>query len=210
MSRVSFLIDGFNLYHSVVAASQDLNGASTKWLNIHSLCSSYLPDFGSAAKIESVHYFSAIPYYLNDGDKIKRQRDLNKCLQSTGIDVQLAKFKGKDLFCKRCNRSTRTQEEKETDVAIAAKLFELLITDSADTVALVSGDTDLIPAAQAVVRLYSHNSIKFILPYGRSNDEIKQLFPNSIDIKKERYASYQFPDPFKVSRRKAISKPLSW
>lgn len=210
MRRVSFLIDGFNLYHSVVAASKDLKGASTKWLNIRSLCSSYLPDFGSTSVIESVHYFSALPHYLNDGDKIKRQKDFNKCLESTGVDVQLAKFKGKDVFCNRCNRFTRIQEEKETDVAIAAKLFELFISGSVDTVALVSGDTDLIPAARTVVHLYSHDSIRFILPYGRSNDEIKQLFSNSIDIKKERYAAHQFPDPMKVSRRRAISKPLSW
>jgi uncharacterized LabA/DUF88 family protein len=210
VSRISFLIDGFNLYHSVVDASRDLSGASTKWLNIHSLCSSYLPDFGKTGKIESIHYFTALPYYLNDGDKIKRQRDFHKCLESTGVDVQRAKFKSKDLFCKRCNQFTKTQEEKETDIAIAAKLFELLITDSADTVAPVTGDTDLIPAANTVVSLYSRDHLRFILPYGRSNDEIKQHFPNAIDVKKERYVAHQFPDPFQVSRRRAISKPSSW
>ncbi len=210
MTRVSFLIDGFNLYHSVVDASRDLGGASTKWLDIYSLFSSYLPDFGRAAKIENVHYFTAIPFYLNDGAKIKRQRDFNRCLESTNVNVQEAKLKSKDLFCKRCNRFTKTQEEKETDVAIAAKLFELLITGTADIVALVSGDTDLIPAAQTATRLYSRDSIRFILPYERSNDEIKQLFPNSIDIKKERYAAYQLPDPLQISRRRAISKPPFW
>ncbi len=210
MTRVSFLIDGFNLYHSVIQASRDLGGASTKWLNIHSLCSSYLPDFGKTAKIGSVHYFTALPFYLNDGDKIRRQKDFNRCLESTGVDVKTAKFKSKDLFCKRCNQFTKTQEEKETDVAIAAKLFELLITDSADIVALVSGDTDLIPAARTVDHLYSRDNIRFILPYGRSNDEIKQLFPNSIDVKKERYIAHQFPDPVQVSRRRAIDKPPSW
>lgn len=210
MSRVSFLIDGFNLYHSVIDASRDLGGASTKWLNIYSLCSSYLPDFGRDAAIESVHYFTAIPFYLNDGAKIKRQRDYIRCLESTGVDVREAKFKPKDVFCNRCQRFTKTQEEKETDVAIAAKLFDLLITDAADTVVLVSGDTDLVPAANTAARLYSPDHIRFILPYGRSNDEIKQLFSNSIDIKKERYTAHQFPDPFQVSRRRAISKPPSW
>jgi hypothetical protein len=32
MNRVVFLIDGFNLYHSIVEASKDLNEASTKWI----------------------------------------------------------------------------------------------------------------------------------------------------------------------------------
>jgi uncharacterized LabA/DUF88 family protein len=210
MTRVSFLIDGFNLYHSVVSAWKDSGGASTKWLNIRSLCSSYLPAFGRMAKIETIHYFTAIPFYLNIADKIQRQRNFNRCLKATGVDIQEAKFKSKDLYCRRCEQFTKTQEEKETDVAIAAKLFELLIKDSADIVALVSGDTDLLPAARTAADLYSPDRIRFILPYNRSNDEIKQLFPNSIDVKKERYTAYQFSDPFWVSRRKAISKPPFW
>ena len=210
VTRISFLLDGFNLYHSVVQASRDLGGVSTKWLNISSLCSSYLPDFGKTAKIESAHYFTALPHYLNDGAKIQRQRDYNRCLESTGMNVQLAKFKPKDVFCKRCNRFTKTQEEKETDVAIAAKLFELLATNAADVVALVTGDTDLIPAAQTAVHLYSPGCIRFILPYGRSNNELKQIFPGCIDIKKERYPAQQFPQLVQVTRKRAISKPPSW
>jgi len=40
MNIVIFLIDGFNLYHSLIDASYDLklNGKGTKWLNIYSLC----------------------------------------------------------------------------------------------------------------------------------------------------------------------------
>lgn len=126
------------------------------------------------------------------------------------MDVQLAKFKPKDVFCKRCNRFTKTQEEKETDIAIAAKLFEILVTKSTDTVALVTGDTDLVPAAKTVMSLYSPDNIRFILPYGRSNNELKQLLPNSIDVKKERYVDHQFSNPVQVTRRRAISRPESW
>lgn len=210
MTRVSFLIDGFNLYHSVVDASRDLGGATTKWLDISSLCSSYLPDFGKDARLESIYYFSAIPYYLNDGEKIERQRRFNKVLESTGVDVSLSQFKSKDLYCKRCQRHTKTQEEKETDIAIAAKLFELLITDAADVVAVVSGDTDLVPAATTATNLYTLTSVRFIMPYGRINAELKQLFPSSIEVKKERYTKYQFPDPVQISRRKTVPKPSSW
>ncbi len=35
--RTTFLIDGFNLYHSVIEASNDLHAASTRWLNIRAL-----------------------------------------------------------------------------------------------------------------------------------------------------------------------------
>ena len=43
MDRIVFLIDGFNLYHSVLAASKYYDDDwSLKWLNISSLCSNYL------------------------------------------------------------------------------------------------------------------------------------------------------------------------
>jgi hypothetical protein len=38
--RTTFLVDGFNLYHSLRDASRDLgfaDGRGTKWLNLHSL-----------------------------------------------------------------------------------------------------------------------------------------------------------------------------
>jgi hypothetical protein len=63
------------------------------------------------AKIETIHYFTALPFYLNDPDKIKRQRDFNRCLMATGVDIQEAKFKSKDLYCRRCELFTKTQEE---------------------------------------------------------------------------------------------------
>jgi hypothetical protein len=34
MNRTIFLVDGFNLYHSLRAASDDLGGVSTKWLDL--------------------------------------------------------------------------------------------------------------------------------------------------------------------------------
>lgn len=43
MNRTVFIVDGFNLYHSVVDAARDAPGATTKWLDLRKLCSSYLP-----------------------------------------------------------------------------------------------------------------------------------------------------------------------
>jgi uncharacterized LabA/DUF88 family protein len=183
-----------DLYHSVVSASRDLGGASTRWLNIHSLCSSYLPAFGKTAITQSVHYFAALPYYLNDPNKLDSQKRFNKCLEHTGVDVQLSK----------------TQEEKETDGALAAKLFDLLITNSAETVALVTDDTDLVPAAKTVNSLYPQGIIRFLSPYKRSNHELKHLVPDYIDIERERYVAHQFSNSYRMPRNKASSTPPSW
>jgi hypothetical protein len=41
-NRVVFLVDGFNVYHSAKVAAADLGGASTLWLDLRSLLSSYI------------------------------------------------------------------------------------------------------------------------------------------------------------------------
>jgi len=51
-NRTAFVIDGFNVYHSLVDASKALglpDESGTKWLNLRALCESYLPVFGSDA-----------------------------------------------------------------------------------------------------------------------------------------------------------------
>jgi len=59
MIKVCYLVDGFNLYHSVSDASLDLQ-ATTKWLNIKKLCESYLPSqVGKGAVLKDIYYFSA-------------------------------------------------------------------------------------------------------------------------------------------------------
>ena len=62
VNRISFLVDGFNLYHSARNVSKDkgLGGKGTKWLDIYSLTSSYLHLLGRDARLEEVYYFSAL------------------------------------------------------------------------------------------------------------------------------------------------------
>jgi uncharacterized LabA/DUF88 family protein len=60
-------------------------------------------------------------------------------------------------------------EEKETDVAIASKLFEVLTNGACDTAVLVTRDTDLVPALGTAQRLFPNACILFAFPYGRAN-----------------------------------------
>ena len=62
--RTAFLIDGFNLYHSVDAAAHALKSQSTKWLDLKAFCSSYLAPIGNRAVLGPVHYFSALAIHL--------------------------------------------------------------------------------------------------------------------------------------------------
>lgn len=218
MNRTAFLIDGFNLYWSAVDASADLGGQSTKWLDIHALCSSYLYAISKDASLQDVFYFSALAKHLEASDpgKVKRHRDFIECLEDSGVKVHLADFKRKpDNRCYRCGHTWPQHEEKETDVALAAKLLELVATDACDTVVLMTGDTDLAPAVRTAQSLcardsFSNKDIRFALPYKRHNNILRQIAPKSLRMGKERYAKYQFPDPYVLASGKKIPKPSSW
>ena len=214
VNRTAFLIDGFNLYHSVKNASQDLNlsGKGTRWLNISSMCNSFLHAIGNNAQTTDIYYFSALAKHIEafKPDVVARHKSYIRCLEATGILVELSRFKKKRILCDHCGQSIKRHEEKETDVAIAVKLLEILFLDLCDTAVLVTGDTDVIPAVKATQRLFPHKEIAFLLPYKRHNKELVDLVEKHFEIKKETYQRHQFSDPFTTKKGKQIIKPVSW
>jgi uncharacterized LabA/DUF88 family protein len=219
MNRTAFIIDGFNLYHSVVDASEDLGGVSTKWLNIYKLCESYLYRIGGDAQMQGVYYFSAPAYHLSvvNPGVVDRHKRFIKCLRATGVTVKLARFKkryfyfrAKGTMGERVRGRIRRHEEKETDVALASKLFELLVSDDCDTAVLVTGDTDLAPACETARRVFPNKEIGFAFPYCRKQDELADLASFSFTMDKHHYAAHQFSDPFKLPSGEVLTKPSSW
>ena len=211
MSRVAFIIDGFNLYHSVREAEKSTK-RSTKWLNIDSLCSSFLYLYGKQASLTNIWYFSALAKHLEyrSPDVVKRHQAFIKCLKSTGVYVQLGRFKEKDVYCSNCYTSIIKYEEKETDVAISVKLLELFFTNACDIAVLVTGDTDIAPAVRTAKKLFPSKQIYFGFPYNRKNKELKKLCPGSFNIKDKIYTKHQFPDKVVLASGEIITKPSSW
>jgi hypothetical protein len=89
MNRTVFLIDGFNLYHSVKEASRDLRGVSTKWLDIASLCKSYLYIIGNKAQLQGIYYFSALARHLEAANPgvTSRHQAFIRCLEASGLSA---------------------------------------------------------------------------------------------------------------------------
>jgi len=138
--RVSFLVDGFNLYHSIRQAMQDSGSSHLRWLDLRSLLNSYLHVFGARAALEEIHYFTAYAHHLSasNPDVVHRHRTFVDALWGTGIRVHVARFKRKDVRCPSCGTWFRRHEEKETDVAIGVKAIEILHQDRCDTLVIVS------------------------------------------------------------------------
>lgn len=151
MKRVAFLIDGFNLYHSLRELER-LTKSSVKWLDLTRLCQAYLQAVRSAVgehvELASTTYFSALATHLvpNNPDVVTRHQTYLAALESTGVQVVLSRFKEKTVTCPICGGKYKRHEEKETDVALGLQLIELLTRGACDTAVLVTGDTDFVPA----------------------------------------------------------------
>ncbi len=211
MNRVIFLIDGFNIYHSILDLKRHA-GYSTKWLDLSSLCKSYIHLFGKASRLEEIRYFSAIPYYLtsHNPNKIKRHKNYIECLKSAGIQVELGRFKVKYVYCDKCKAMVLKHEEKETDVTMAITVVEVFLNDLCDTAVIVSGDTDLSPAVRKCQNLFPDKKIVFAFPYARKNKELASLSPDSFSINKKQYIKHQLPNPVILKDGNKIYKPKSW
>ena len=214
MIHTSFLIDGFNVYHSVKTASHDLGlaGGGTRWLDIRSMCSSYLHLIDKTASLEDIYYFSALAKHLEHKkpDVTARHKKYIRCLEDTGVVVELHRFKKSLTFCQKCNQTFNRREEKETDVAMATRIFELLILDKCDTIVLVTGDTDIVPAVKTAQSTFPQKEILFLMPYKRHNKELANLVSRHFDISSNNYTNHQFADPFITKNGKSLDKPSSW
>jgi len=211
-NRVTFLVDGFNLYHSVRQAMDDSGNAHLRWLDLKSLLHSYLHVFGTDATLEEVHYFTAYAHHLigSNPDVVNRHRMFVEALQGSGIKVQIARFKKKDVRCPSCGTWFRRHEEKETDVAIGVKAIELLHEDRCDTLVIVSGDTDVAPAIRTARSLFSTKQVCVAFPHARFNAELQQIADFSFRIRDSQYAKHQFPDPVVLKSGRLLEKPPSW
>jgi hypothetical protein len=90
--RVAFIVDGFNVYHSLKAAEKRAGGWSLRWLDLRGLCATLLNSvFGPGAELTGVYYFSAYASHLElrNPAVTKRHRTYVEALKATGVHVSM-------------------------------------------------------------------------------------------------------------------------
>ncbi len=214
--NVSFLIDGFNLYHSI----EDLyieHNIRAKWLDVKTLLRTYFtdPDFKNLSQerhsFNGIYYFTALRHHVAEEkpQSIARHERYINALESTGIEIIYGGFKPKTVKCLKCGEDFIKYEEKKTDVAIATKLLELAHKSQSEVYVIVSGDTDLIPAIETARIIDDSVKIVVVFPFGRTNDELKGYADLSYTIKPKRYSSCQFSGIIDIGGKK-FAKPGNW
>ncbi|MBF0493353.1 MAG: NYN domain-containing protein [Deltaproteobacteria bacterium] len=201
MKKTIFLIDGFNLYHAI-SAQKTLR--KYKWLNLHSLCSSFLT---SNEKINKIFYFTA--YYPGNGPRRQKHQLYVRALELHEVTTIFGEFKRKDKFCKSCYKTSEGYEEKQTDVNIAIELFRQAVNDTYDTAYIISGDSDLLPSIRAVKSTFPEKTIKLILPPMRQSESLKKEVHWYMRMKEKHLANNQFLE--KIERNGiTLQKPEDW
>ena len=116
--NVSFLIDGFNLYHSI----EDLytnEKIKAKWLDIKTLLRTYFtdPDFKNLSdekhSFNGIYYFTALRHHIAEEkpQSIARHQRYIRAIESTGVEVIYGGFKPKTIKCHHCDRDFIKYEE---------------------------------------------------------------------------------------------------
>lgn len=203
MERISFFIDGFNVYHSLIYKRKYVKYL---WLDCCALAQRYARKMkGSVA---DVFYFSALAYW----DQVKVQRHLLfiDALKSRGIKVVMGNFKEKDRFCNNCRRFVMQREEKQTDVNIALHLLNEAYNDSYDTAMIMTNDTDLIPAIKMLRHVFPQKKVGVLFPINRRSHELIQTCNFIRYTKKADFSQCQFPDPHVLPSGRTINKPTEW
>jgi len=110
------------------------------------------------------------------------------------VEITLGKFKDKFLVCKKCGRRYTTKEEKETDVNIALRLVTDGLLDRYEHAILITADTDLAPAIDAIKHHRPEKDILVAAPPGRLS-RARGLNPK-YEIKPGRIANHQLKETY--------------
>lgn len=163
MTRCSFFIDGFNLYHAL----RRLDGPHLKWVNLRALMARRI---SRSETTSNIYCFSAYADWL-PGPR-RRHEQYVAAPAAVDVEIVLGKFKKKDRYCPRCKGATIGHEEKETDVNIALCMLNEAYKDTYDRAYVVSRDSDLKPAIAMVRNEFPDKEVIVVAPphFGHSTD----------------------------------------
>jgi len=201
ITRVTVYIDGFNLYFGMLESGFD----NCKWLDVAALSRRLLqPD----QLLKDVLYFTS--RVGNNPDKQKRQTTYLEALEQQGVRLVFGHYQRSRVRCKRCAFEWQSYNEKMTDVNIATMLLTDAIEDKYDVALLISGDSDLVPAIQAVHRFFPQKKVVAAFPPKRESSAVKLAVRGSMTIGRRNLVASQLPDEVAKPSGFILKKPAEW
>ena len=173
--RISYLIgavyiDGFNLYFGL----RSKGWRRYYWADLRRLAENLLR---SEQRLVAVRYFSArISARPGNPNKRKRQATYLEALETLpDFHIHFGHYLAKPQRCNACGATWDTHEEKMTDVNIAVELLGDAQDDAFDMAMILSGDSDLATAVQAVRRRYPAKRVIIAFPPARDSVQLRKV-----------------------------------
>lgn len=227
--RTAFFVDGYNLYYGL------LRGSPHKWLDLSALLESILYVQDPAASLDSVHYFTApvIAKLATRGQLSNdAQHRYTRALHARGVHVIQGNHRLQRGYAPRYIEGQKPSrvdqvaiwelEEKETDVNLALSMYRAACKShqtELSQIVLVSGDTDLAPAFNAIREDFPYITLGVILPHRQEADGVVRNPPGSLKkcadwmrtyISNAELEACQLPVKIPLSKKPAIVKPDYW
>lgn len=212
--KVIFYIDGFNLYYGL----RDFGSREYLWLNLQKLA--YILTNHNET-LEKVKYFTTM--VSDPPDKVKRQVSYIEALKTQDkIEIFEGTFitENKNCWkcqypinkCSYCGASLKFHREKKTDVNIGCQTLLDCALDKCDVTKIISADSDLVPVAETIKKLYPDKVLNFVFPPNTfSSDLAKTNLCNKFFVLPRRTLSKcQFPDQIISNQGYTIQKPDTW
>lgn len=205
MQRVSFYVDGFNLYYGLRARGW----RRYYWLNLHRMSENLLRPNQT---LVSIRYFTAeIWHQPEDPAKKRRQEIYLEVLQTLpNLSIHYGYFLPKAASCHNCDATWETYEEKMTDVNIAVELLGDAQDDAFDTAIVISGDSDLAGPISALRERYSNKRVLVAFPPSRASKKLREVASATFTIGRDVFRDSQLPDHVVKPDGYVLTRPASW
>jgi uncharacterized LabA/DUF88 family protein len=218
--KAVLFIDGFNLYHSL----DNKEMRKYKWLDLRTLGEQFIT---TTETLTEVNYFTAFSWNQKRKERHKIFIAVN---ETRGCNVILGRFqeKTRKSLCRcskiceppfvpkphtTCGKSFTTHEEKLTDVNIAVHILKACILGNCDSIYLLSGDNDLIPALETSKELCPQIKIRVLFPVNARAKNLMDVCNRHgfqyMTISELHLQRAQFPDSV-IVEDKVYTKPSTW
>lgn len=167
----------------------------------------------------AVRYFTAIiEPDRHTSEKRDRQKRYLKALEAIpAVDVRLGRYQLRWVTCRAmCRLQYQTPEEKKTDVNIAVSIIDDALVGRADTMVLVSGDSDMEPAVHWVRQNFPAIKITVYVPvlpadaHTRRNDNYLSMKVVCRPLPLDGVQSHQLPVVVTLPDGQTVERPEAW
>ena len=220
--KTAVYVDGYNLYYG------RLRGTPNKWLDLRRLLDQILRGQDPATQIEKIVFCTAnikAAYASHGTRSVEAQTTYHHALKHDSITVDASSHVVEKRSLRKYDGSKRPStdyvdvwqmEEKQTDVKLALGMYRDSVSGAFDQIVLVSGDTDLVPAFEAIKGDAPNITLGLILP---RHEVAKRPPPGSLmplanwvrsHITDDELAKNRFPVNIHRPGMKPLAKPEHW